>query len=62
VKKNFEPDAAAADVEDVVPVVREADVENAVLSAVRALSSRLEAQERVLSEVRDKMDALGGAK
>jgi CRP-like cAMP-binding protein len=62
VKKNFEPDAAVADVEDVVPVVREADVENAVLSAVRALSSRLEAQERVLSEVRDKMDALGGAK
>jgi hypothetical protein len=44
-------------------VVREAGVEeNAVLSAVRALSSRLEAQERVLSEVRDKMDALGGAK
>ena len=62
VRKNFEPDAAVADVEDVVPVVREADVENAVLSAVRALSSRLEAQERVLSEVRDKMDALGGAK
>jgi CRP-like cAMP-binding protein len=63
VKKNFEPDAAVADVEDVVPVVREAGVEeNAVLSAVRALSSRLEAQERLLSEVRDKMDALGGAK
>jgi CRP-like cAMP-binding protein len=63
VKKNFEPDAAVADVEDVVPVVREAGVEeNAVLSAVRALSSRLEAQERVLSEVRDKMDALGGTK
>ena len=63
VRKNFEPDAAVADVEDVVPVVREAGVEeNAVLSAVRALSSRLEAQERLLSEVRDKMDALGGAK
>lgn len=63
VRKNFEPDAAVADVEDVVPVVREAGVEeNAVLSAVRALSSRLEAQERLLSEVRDKMDALGETK
>jgi hypothetical protein len=46
-----------------MPVVHEGGAEdNAVLAAVRALSSRLEAQERVLSEVRDKMDAIGRAK
>ena len=63
VKKNFEPDSPTADAEDVMPVVREeAAGENAVLAAVRALSSRLEAQERVLSEVRDKMEQFGRAK
>ena len=63
VKKNFEPDSPAVDAGDVMPVVHEGGAEdNAVLAAVRALSSRLEAQERVLSEVRDKMDAIGRAK
>jgi len=63
VKKNYEPDSPAVDAGDVMPVVREGGAEdNAVLAAVRALSSRLEAQERVLSEVRDKMDAIGRAK
>ena len=63
VKKNFEPDSPAVDAGDVTPVVHEGGAEdNAVLAAVRALSSRLEAQERVLSEVRDKMDAIGRAK
>ena len=63
VKKNFEPNSPAVDAGDVVPVVHEGGAEeNAVLAAVRALSSRLEAQERVLSEVRDKMDAIGRAK
>ena len=62
-KKNFEPDSPAVDAGDVMPVVHEGGAEdNAVLAAVRALSSRLEAQERVLSEVRDKMDAIGRAK
>lgn len=63
VKRNFEPDSPAVDAGDVMPVVHEGGAEdNAVLAAVRALSSRLEAQERVLSEVRDKMDAIGRAK
>ena len=63
VKKNYEPDSPAVDAGDVMPVVHEGGAEdNAVLAAVRALSSRLEAQERVLSEVRDKMDAIGRAK
>ena len=63
VKKNFEPDSPAVDAGDVMPVVHEGGGGgNAVLAAVRALSSRLEAQERVLSEVRDKMDAIGRAK